>query len=118
MSASLLTRARARLFPSSALVAGGLVVGFAVAQGTGLRALGGAVLIGTGLAAGRLWVQRRGWGLAVVLGLVYLVAFMLSHVLTLGFGMPAWLSVALVTIAAGGVTYGVADRPRAVEVAA
>lgn len=111
MSTSILTRARARLFPSSALVAVGLVAGFAVAQGTGIRALGGVILVGTGLAAARLWVQRQGWGMAVVLGLVYLAAFMLSHVLTLGFGMPAWLSVALVTIAAGGVTYGVADRP-------
>lgn len=117
MSTSLLTRARARLFPSSALVAAGLVVGFAVAQGTGVRALGGVILVGTGLAAARLWVQRRGWGMAVVLGLGYLAAFMLSHVLTLGFGMPAWLSVALVTIAAGGVTYRVADRPQPVTVA-
>jgi hypothetical protein len=31
-------------------------------------------------------------------------------VLTLGLGVPAWLSVALVTITAGGVTFGVADR--------
>jgi hypothetical protein len=114
MSSSLLTRARARLFPSSALVAAGLVVGFAVAQGTGIRALGGVILVGTGLAAARLWVQRRGWGTAVLLALVYLAAFLLSHVLTLGFGVPAWLSVAFVTIAAGGVTYGVADRPRPV----
>jgi hypothetical protein len=111
MLASTLTRARARLFPSSALVAAGLVVGFAVAQGTGVRALGGVILVGTGLAAARLWVQRRGWGVAVLLALAYLAAFMLSHVLTLGFGMPAWLSVALVTIASGGVTYALADRP-------
>jgi hypothetical protein len=112
MSTSILTRARARLFPSSALVAVGLVAGFAVAQGTGIRALGGVILVGTGLAAARLWVQRRGWQHAILLALVYLAAFVLSHVLTLGFGMPAWLSVALVTILAGGVTYGVADRPQ------
>ena len=112
MSTSTLVRARARLFPSSALVAAGLVVGFAVAQGTGIRALGGVVLVGTGLAAARLWVRRLGWQHAILLALVYLAAFVLSHVLTLGFGMPAWLSVALVTIGAGGVTYGVADRPQ------
>jgi hypothetical protein len=112
MSTSLLTRARARLFPSSALVAAGLVVGFAVAQGTGSRALGGVILVGTGLAAARLWVRRRDWQHAVLLGLVYLAAFVLSHVLTLGFGVPAWLSVVLVTILAAAPTYWVADRPQ------
>lgn len=110
MSTSSLTRVRARLFPSSSLVAGGLVAGFAVAQGTGIRALGGAILIGTGLAAARLWVRRRGWAVAVGLGLLYLAAFVLAHVLTLGLGVTAWLSVALVTITAAGVTFGVADR--------
>jgi hypothetical protein len=111
MSTSSLVR-KPTSFPSSVLVAAGLVVGFAVAQGTGVRALGGAILLGTGLAAARLWVRRRGWGVAVLLGLVYLAAFVLSHVLTLGLGVPAWLSVALVTIAAAGVTFGAADRPR------
>src|SRR3954470_10492023 len=110
MATSTLTRTR---FPSSVLVAVGLVVGFAVAQGTGVRALGGAILLGTGLAAARLWVRRRGWAVAVALGLVYLAAFVLSHVLTLGLGVPAWLSVALVTLAATGVTFAVADRPQA-----
>jgi hypothetical protein len=108
MSTSTLTRAR--LFPSSSLVAAGLVAGFAVAQGTGIRALGGAVLVGTGLAAARLWVRRRGWAVAVGLALAYLAAFLLSHVLALGLGVPAWLSVVLVTLAAGGLTYVVADR--------
>jgi hypothetical protein len=112
MSASTLTRTRPRLFPSSLLVAGGLVLGFAVAQGTGIRALGGAILLGTGLAAARLWVGRRGWGTAVGLGLLYLAAFALSHVLTLGMGVPAWASVAVVTLVSAGVTYLVADRPR------
>jgi hypothetical protein len=99
------------VFPSALLVAGGLVIGFGVAQGTGLRWLGGLLLVGTGLAAARLWVARRGWAVAVVLGLVYLAAFVLSHVLALGLGVPAWISVALVTLAAAGVTYVVADRP-------
>jgi hypothetical protein len=109
MSTSSLVRSRTR-FPTSVLVAAGLVLGFAVAQGTGVRALGGALLLGTGLAAARLWVRRRGWGVAVLLTLVYLAAFVLSHVLTLSLGVPAWLSVALVTLAAAGVTFGVADR--------
>lgn len=110
MSTSSLVRKRTSV-PTSLLVGVGLVAGFAVAQGTGVRALGGAILLGTGLAAARLWVRRRGWAVAVVLGLVYLAAFVLSHVLTLGLGVPAWLSVALVTLVSAGVTYVVADRP-------
>ena len=110
MSSSTLIRSRTR-FPSSLLVAGGLVVGFVVAQGTGLRWLGGLLLVGTGLAAARLWVRRRGWVVAIALGLLYLAAFVVSHVLSLGLGWPAWLSVGSVTLVAAGVTFGVADRP-------
>jgi hypothetical protein len=111
MSTSTLTRTRP--FPSSLLVAGGLAVGFAVAQGTGVRALGGAILVGTGLAAARLWVRRRGWVVAVALGLGYLAAFVVAHLLSLGLGWPAWSAVGSVTLVAAGVTYGVADRPTA-----
>jgi hypothetical protein len=107
MATSTLTRTR---FPSSLLVAVGLAVGFGVAQGTGVRALGGAILAACGLGAAALWVRRRGWAVAVGLGLLYLAAFALAHVLALGVGLSAWLSVALVTIVAAGVTFGVADR--------
>jgi hypothetical protein len=107
MSTATLTRTR---FPSSVLVAVGLAVGFGVAQGTGNRALGGAVLVACGAAAAALWVRRRGWAVAVGLGLLYLAAFVLAHVLALGVGLNAWLAVALVTLAAAGVTFGVADR--------
>jgi hypothetical protein len=116
MSTSTLTRARTR-FPSSLLVAVGLAAGFAVAQGTGIRALGGVLFAAGGIGAAALWVRRRGWAVAIGLGLLYLAAFVLSHVLTLGLGVPAWLSVTLVTLVAAGVTFGVADRPAA-EVAA
>src|SRR3954469_19811402 len=109
MSTSARNRARTR-FPSSLLVAAGLVVGFGVAQGTGVRALGGVVLAACGLGAAALWVRRRGWAVAVGLGLLYLAAFALAHVLALGVGLSAWLSVALVTIVAAGVTFAVADR--------
>src|SRR4051812_31899115 len=107
MSTATLTRTR---FPSSVFVAVGLAVGFGVAQGTGVRALGGAVLVACGAAAAALGGRRRGWGVAVGLGLLYLAAFVLAHVLALGVGLNAWLAVALVTLAAAGVTFGVADR--------
>jgi hypothetical protein len=112
MSTSTLTRARTR-FPSSLLVAVGLAAGFGVAQGTGIRALGGAILVACGVGAAALWVRRRGWAVAVGLAVVYLAAFVLAHVLALGVGLNAWLAVALVTLAAAGVTFAVADRPRA-----
>ena len=101
-----------RAFPSSLLVAVGLAAGFGVAQGTGVRALGGAVFAAAGLAAGCLWYRRRGLPVAAGLAALYVGAFVLAHVLALGVGMPAWLAVSLVTITAAGVTYAVADRPR------
>jgi hypothetical protein len=109
MSTSTLTRTR---FPSAVLVAIGLAAGFAIAQGTGVRALGGAVFALGGLAAARLWVQRRGWAVALGLGALYVAAFVLAHVQALGAGFPAWLAVSLVTLVAAGVAFGVADRPR------
>jgi hypothetical protein len=111
MSTSTLTSVRTR-FPTAVLVAVGLAAGFGVAQGTGVRALGGIVFALGGLGAGWLWVQRRGWAVAVGLGVLYVVAFVLAHVLALGVGLPAWLAVSLVTLVAAGVTFAVADRPR------
>ena len=110
MSTSSLIRTR---FPSAVLVTVGLAAGFGIAQGTGVRALGGAVFALGGLAAAWLWVQRRGWAVALGLGALYVAAFVLAHVLAIGAGFPAWLAVSLVTLAAAGATYAVADGPRA-----
>jgi hypothetical protein len=115
MSTSTLTRTR---FPSAVLVAVGLAAGFAIAQGTGVRALGGVVFALGGVGAAWLWVPRRGWAVALGLGALYVAAFVLAHVLALGAGFPAWLAVSLVTVAAAGVTFAVADRPRQDAVAA
>ena len=109
MSTATLTRR----FPSAVLVAVGLAAGFGIAQGTGVRALGGAVFALGGLGAAWLWVQRRGWAVALGLGALYVGAFVFAHVLALGAGFPAWLAVSLVTLAAAGVTYAVADSSRA-----
>jgi hypothetical protein len=102
-----------RSFPSSLLVAFGLAAGFGVAQATGVRALGGVLFAGAGLAAAWLWYRRRGVPAALGLGVVYVAAFALAHVLALGVGLPSWLAVSLVTFGAAGVTFAVADRPRA-----
>jgi hypothetical protein len=109
MSTATLSRTR---FPSALLVAVGLAAGFGIAQATGVRALGGAVFAGAGLAAAWLWSRRRGWAVVVGLGTLYVAAFALAHVLALGMGVPAWLAVSLVTLTAAGVTFAVADAPR------
>jgi hypothetical protein len=110
-TSSVLSRARTRL-PSAALVAVGLAAGFGIAQATGVRALGGAVFAAGGLAAAALWVQRRGWAVALGLGGLYVGAFVLAHVLALGAGLPAWLAVGVVTLVAAGITAAVADAER------
>ncbi|MBB3676256.1 peptidoglycan/LPS O-acetylase OafA/YrhL [Modestobacter versicolor] len=110
MSASTLARVQTR-FPSAVAVAVGLAAGFGVAQGTGVRALGGVVFAAGGLAAGWLWYRRRGAAVAAVLGAVYVVAFVLAHVLALGVGWPSWLAVGVVTAAAAVLSWVVADRP-------
>jgi hypothetical protein len=109
MTSSTLTRVRTRI-PSAVLVAVGLAAGFGVAQGTGIRALGGAVFALGGLGAAWLWVEHRGWAVALGLSALYIGAFVLAHVLALGVGMASWLAVVLVTLVAAGVTYVVADR--------
>jgi hypothetical protein len=109
MTSSTLTRARTR-FPSAILVAAGLAAGFGIAQGTGIRALGGVVFALGGGGAAWLWVHRRGWAVSAGLGALYVGAFVLAHVLALGVGLPPWLAVSLVTLTAAGITYAAADR--------
>ena len=115
MSTASLVRTR---FPSAVLVAAGLAAGFGIAQGTGIRALGGAVFAAAGLAAGVLWLRRRGPATAVALAALYVGAFVLAHVLAIGVGLPAWLAVSLVTLATAGVTFAVADAAREQDPAA
>ena len=109
MSTSTLTRTR---FPSAVLVAVGLAAGFGIAQGTGIRALGGPSSPSAGSgglvvgAAARLGGGPRRSARSTS------AAFVLAHVLALGVGFPAWLAVSLVTLVAAGVTFAVADRPR------
>ncbi|MCW2581247.1 MAG: conserved rane protein of unknown function [Klenkia sp.] len=114
MSTSTLSRSRLATLPSALPVAIGLAAGFGIAQGTGVRALGGAVFLAGGLAAGWLWRRRRGWAVTAGLAVVYLVAFVLAHVLAIGVGWPAWLAVGVVTIVAAGIASVVADRSQPV----
>ncbi|MGY2079933.1 hypothetical protein [Modestobacter sp. SYSU DS0657] len=109
MSPSTLARVQTR-FPSAVLAAVGLAAGFGVAQGTGVRALGGLVFAAGGLGAAWLWYRRRGLAVAAGLAVAYVAAFVLAHVLALGVGWPAWLAVGLVTVAVAALSWVVADR--------
>ena len=95
------------------VASGSLLLGFAVAQATGVRPLGGIVL-----AAGAGWCALR-WrhsaGIARTAGLVvlYLALFVLSHVIAGAVG--TWPAVLLVAAVMGLATLLVADLPAARE---
>jgi hypothetical protein len=95
--------------PTAVIAAVSLVVAFAVAQGTGNRPLGGAVLL-----AGAAWCAVRAWrpvGPARVVAVLAtgLVCFAGAH--PLGHVIGAWPAVAVAALALGGVTYALVDRP-------
>jgi hypothetical protein len=93
--------------PTWPVAAGSLVLGFAVAQATGVRPLGGIVLVaGAGWCALR-WREKVGTGRAAGLVGLYLAAFAGSHVLAHSIG--AWPSVAVVTAVVAAGSYAVAD---------
>ena len=96
--------------PTWPVAAGSLLLGFAVAQATGVRPLGGIVLV---LAAGWCavqWRARAGTFAALALVVLYLAGFAASHVIadTLG----TWGAVLFVSAVVGAAAWVVADRRR------
>ncbi|MBA2348390.1 MAG: hypothetical protein H0V81_08845 [Solirubrobacterales bacterium] len=94
--------------PTWPVAAGSLALGFAVAQATGVRPLGGVVLVaGAGWCALR-WRDERGVAVAAALLAIYLGAFVASHLIadTLG----TWGAVALVCALVGLAAWALADR--------
>lgn len=97
-----------RPLPTWPVAAGSLALGFGVAQATGVRPLGGVVLLaGAGWCAMR-WRERVGTGATAGLVGLYVAVFVISHLIagTLG----AWGSVAVVCAVMGAAAYAVADR--------
>jgi hypothetical protein len=89
------------------VAAAALPVGFAIAQGTGVRPLGGAVMVALlGVCAWR----RRAAGAARSLGVaaVAVAAFVASHLLHDALTVPG--AVALAGGAVGLAAYGLVDR--------
>jgi hypothetical protein len=97
--------------PTGPVAAVSLVLGFAVAEVTGVRALGGVVL---GLGVAMCWPQWRarvGIPGALGLALAYLVGFGTAHPLAGVLG--AWPSVLVVAATVGLLVLLVADRASA-----
>ena len=102
-------RALSSDFPTWPVAGGSLVVGFLVAELTGVRALGGVVLLAALAWCWLTWAWRRSVLVAVGLTAVYVAAFAISHVIAGAVG--ALVSVALVSATVALVVFAVADRP-------
>lgn len=86
----------------------GLVLGFAVADLTGLRPLGGLVLLAAGLWLAREWHRRAGTTVMSGLGLLYAGLFVASH--ALGDVLGTWGAVVVVASVAAAASWWWADR--------
>ena len=100
-------RAARPAVPTSVVAAGSLVAGFAVAQATDVRALGGVVLLAGAFWCGRHWVRRQPTTGALLL-LGYAGGFVGSHLLARGIG--AWPAVLSVAGAVGAAAWVASDR--------
>jgi len=99
----------ARRVVVACVVALSLIAGFAVASLTGVRWLGGVVLLAGGLwCAWRLWSVAGVWR-TLVIALVYVGCFAVSH--PLGHLIGTWLSVVVVALVAAVTTYALGMRP-------
>jgi hypothetical protein len=97
--------------PTAPVAALSLVVGYAVAAGTGVRALGGVVLVAALAWCVLRWRATAGTPTAAGLAVAYLALFVVSHVLALAVG--AWPSVVVVAVVMGALAWSLADQRRA-----
>jgi hypothetical protein len=97
------------LLPTWIIAPLSLALGFAVADLTGVRPIGGVVLFLGALWCGLIWRRDRGLPVALGLVVVYLAGFALSH--PLGDQIGAWPSVAVIAIAVGAIVWAVVGRP-------
>ena len=97
--------------PTWPVASGSLLLGFAVAQATDVRPLGGVVLaLGAGWCALR-WRRSVGISRTASLVVLYVALFVLSHVIADSVG--TWPAVLLVAAAMGLAALLVADLPAA-----
>ncbi|MGH2924525.1 MAG: hypothetical protein ACRDK1_00985, partial [Solirubrobacterales bacterium] len=86
------------------------IAGFGVAELTGVRAIGGLVLLAGGAWCGRAALSIVGPRRAIALLVIALALFVISH--PLGRAIGAWPAVAMAAIAVAGATGVLLDRPR------
>ena len=94
--------------PTWPVAAGALVAGFAVADLTGVRPLGGLVLLLAAAWCVTRWEPAVGRGRTVALLAFWFAAFVASHVIADPLG--TWPAVFLVAAAVGIAAAAVADR--------
>ena len=99
--------------PTAPLAAAGLIAGFAVADATGNRPLGGAVLAAGGITCAWAWNRKSGPLTAGALLVTYVAAFAVSHPLAKQIG--AWPSVLTVSAVTAGAAYVASDRRPAIS---
>ena len=89
------------------VASGSLLLGFAIAQLTGIRPLGGIVLVAGCAWCALRWLRGVGAARTAALVILYVGGFVVSHLIadTLG----AWPSVLLVAAVVAAATYVLAD---------
>lgn len=93
------------------VAAGSLLLGFGVAQATGVRPLGGLVLVAAAAWCALRWLRSAGAGRTAGLLVVYFGAFAGSHVIADTVG--AWGAVLIAAAVVGLATWALADGPLA-----
>jgi len=96
--------------PVAPVAAVGLVLGFALAQGTGVRWLGAVVVLAAAAVCLAVAVPRAGWVRPLVVVAVGAAAFVLSHVLADVVG--AWPAVLTAAAVLGATAWWLVDRAR------
>ena len=97
--------------PTAPIAAGSLIVGYLVARESGVRPLGGAVLVTAGGWCARSWACRTGPVTAAALLGIYTAGFVVSHPLAKRTG--AWPAVLTVAALSGASAWVLADRETA-----
>jgi hypothetical protein len=105
--AATIPQKRSERVPTAPIAAAGLIGGFAVAQATGSRPLGGVVLAACGLTCVAIWSRRDGRGVTARLTAAGLAAFVISH--ALGRVIGAWPSVLAVSAVVSALCWRLSD---------
>ena len=94
--------------PTWPIAGASLIAGFAVADLTGIRSLGGLVLVAAAVWLGLRWRERAGVARAAALLGLYAALFVLSHVI--GDVLGTWGAVLFVAAVIAVAAWALADR--------